>query len=684
MSSSTTAAHGRGALHLAITCVLAVGASVANAASMIIVHDTGAATAGTCNLAQAINTANGASNINIFSYGSNAGSGNCLVAVDPLDPGNFDITFDPALPQTIVLDSIDNYWYGPNALPPIATAIHIIGSDTGTTLKAVHTGDPTPAAAAAFRFFYVSGGLDGEIHDASQPATGTLTLENIVLQGGYVKGGNSGYGGGGAGMGGAIFNQGILKLVGVSLIGNAAQGGGYDPLAVLRYTGGGMGQDAGGGGLAGGFGGPVGIYGGAGAAAAGTAGTGGGGGGGFVVGANGSESLSSSGGQGGGSGITGGSGGTSSGVGGSPGDGGAGGGGGSVANAGGGGGGGFGGGGGAGYGKFGSANGGGGVGGGGGSYFSGLDQIPDGGKFGFGGLGGSAMGSSTGYSGGGFGGFGGGGGGGATGGGGGFGAGNAVNFGGGGGAGMGGAIFNHRGSVSLLNVTAAQNLARGGAGYSGAQNGSGLGAVIFNLNGYVVVEYSTMAANTTAGSNGSGQAARGAEDGTIYSLTYANTVEDGSANSATLSIHASIIRAPGHDSGAGNAVIANRIDGSSSNPSAVNYWFANFVAASAAIGNATTGGTGTADPADPLLLALTRFGDPEIPLPVFPFRSGSPAFNAVTTCRQIDSNGGLVAGASGKVISDARGVLRSFAACDLGSYEYDSDEIFPDDFEGPL
>jgi len=176
----------------------------------------------------------------------------------------------------------------------------------------------------------------------------------------------------------------------------------------------------------------------------------------------------------------------------------------------------------------------------------------------------------------------------------------------------------------------------------------------------------------------------GGEDGTVYSLTYANTVEDGSPNSATLSIHSSIIRAPAHDAGAGNAVVANRIDGDSPNPSTVNYWFSNFAAGSAALGNATTGGTGTANPADPLLLALTRFSDPDAALPVFPFRPQSPAFNAAATCRLVDAAGNLISGAGGKLVNDARSVIRSYAACDVGSYEDDNDEIFPDDLEGGL
>jgi hypothetical protein len=48
-----------------------------------------------------------------------------------------------------------------------------------TTLRAVHTGDPTPATANAFRLFCVSGGME-------LPA-GSLTIVNAVLQGGYAR-----------------------------------------------------------------------------------------------------------------------------------------------------------------------------------------------------------------------------------------------------------------------------------------------------------------------------------------------------------------------------------------------------------------------------------------------------------------------------------------------------------------
>jgi hypothetical protein len=183
----------------------------------------------TCTLAQAINAANTANGVMPTAYGSSTPDGDCPGGV----AGSNTIVINV---PTVTLTTIDNYWYGPNALPPIASTILILGDGQVTTIRAVHTGDPKPATANAFRLFYVSGGM--ELH------AGALTIVDLVLQGGYAKGGDSGQGGGGAGMGGAIFNQGYLSLKYVSLIGNTAQGGATN-LLLDRNGGGGMGQDGG-------------------------------------------------------------------------------------------------------------------------------------------------------------------------------------------------------------------------------------------------------------------------------------------------------------------------------------------------------------------------------------------------------------------------------------------------------
>jgi hypothetical protein len=133
------------------------------------------------------------------------------------------------------LTAIDDYWFGPDGLPPISAAVTIVGN--GATITRA-TASPTPR----FRFFYVSGGLSGI------PA-GHLTLEHVILSNGLAAGGTSGGGGGGAGMGGAIFNQGVVTLEHVTLSGNEAQGAtGSSPM--LDGSGGGIGPDGGFGGSA--------------------------------------------------------------------------------------------------------------------------------------------------------------------------------------------------------------------------------------------------------------------------------------------------------------------------------------------------------------------------------------------------------------------------------------------------
>jgi hypothetical protein len=515
-------------LALALPAIVLLGSAEAGT---ITVADTGASSGSTCTLAQAINAANAANGVSAASVGSSTPVGNCTGATAGL---NY-ITFSGW--PTITLTSVDNYWYGPNALPPIASTIWIGAyPGTGARLMASHTGDPDPTTGNAFRFFYVSGGLPGEL-----PA-GYLVLLGLSLEGGHAKGGDSGGGGGGAGMGGAIFNQGVLELTNVSLVGNTARGGASG--ANGQPGGGGMGGDGGGfgGGFGGGIGGPFGGSG-------GSFFNGGGGGGGFTTASAGSSNNSDGGGLGGlgGFGSAG-----SFGGGGYGGDGGGGGGG--YSN----------------YGGGGSFGNGGGYGFGGGTcYNESCNFFPGGGGGGgVGGGGGGALIFQNIGGGGGGGGFGGGAGAGASTAKGGFGGGGgSAGFGAGtGGSGMGGAIFNHRGSLFMINVTATGNVARGGA-----PNGSGLGAVLFNLNGMATIDFSTLAGNTLAGSNAAGDA-NGASDGSVYSLAYGNKIEDGSASSASLKINKSIIRATHVDAGNANDDVAvNVVNGAHTNTSSLAY-----------------------------------------------------------------------------------------------------------------
>jgi hypothetical protein len=175
--------------------------------------------------------------------------------------------------STYDLATVNNFWYGPNGLPAISSNLTIHGNG------AIIQRDPS-SSTPNFRLFYVSGGLE--------LSPGSLSMDNVVLQGGVAKGGDSNEGGGGLGAGGAIFNQGTLKLTDVTLDNNQAMGGSRGVLTA-GDGGGGMGQDAplnGNGGGSGGSGSfPFGGKGGAGGQG------GGGGGGGFLTGGQWSKRL---------------------------------------------------------------------------------------------------------------------------------------------------------------------------------------------------------------------------------------------------------------------------------------------------------------------------------------------------------------------------------------------------------
>ena len=99
---------------------------------------------------------------------------------------------------------------------------------------------------------------------------------------------------------------------------------------------------------------------------------------------------------------------------------------------------------------------------------------------------------------------------------------------------MGGAIFNHAGTLFLINATLTANSATGGSSYAGTggDGGSGYGGAIFNLNGDLRVSFSTLAFNTVTGGSGDvahGGANGGADGGAIYTLGYNGNASTGSA-----------------------------------------------------------------------------------------------------------------------------------------------------------
>ncbi len=87
---------------------------------------------------------------------------------------------------TYTLSAVDNFWYGPNGLPPIDSNVFIHGNGA-TILRNQSSSTPN------FRLFYVSGGME--------LPHGALNMDNVTLQGGVAQGGNSSYGGGGMGAG---------------------------------------------------------------------------------------------------------------------------------------------------------------------------------------------------------------------------------------------------------------------------------------------------------------------------------------------------------------------------------------------------------------------------------------------------------------------------------------------------
>lgn len=534
-----------------LVLVVAVAfAAPLEAGTVWVTHANVPASGSTCTFAQAIHAANlannpsnatppGASTIAPLARSATAaiGIGTCVGAT--VGPNTVDL--DAIAGQTLTFGSADNFWYGPNALPPVASTIVVEGR--GVILQ-------IPADTPRRRFFFIGADAQGvRTPGYNTPGAGVLTLRDVHLRGGRQQGGNSTLGGGGGGFGGAIFNQGIVHLQRTTFSDNRAIGGSI--VGGDRTAGGGLGGDAptsfvGDGGSMGGLV-PVGATQAGGSAGILTGGAGGGPNSGF--GGFGGDPTASNpatpgrggnGGGGGGSGLS------------------------TDSFSGGGGGGGFGGGSGGGNGNspfsggdFGqggsgepgttSGGGGGGVGGGGGSsHVAGSNQAQGGGGGGFGGGGGAGGDQSAG----GDGGFGGGG---AVGyfqasgtqGRGGF-AGGHPGTGllgplGGAGAGLGGAIFNHFGVMTLQNVTFTNNQAIAGTGGAGTPSARSLGGAVFNLNGDLSIDQATFADNA-AGAGGA-----------LYSLGFNGDLTTGSRN-AQVSILRSVFANNGPGGEIGNAL----------------------------------------------------------------------------------------------------------------------------------
>lgn len=407
-----------------------------------------------------------------------AGAGSLRDAITQAEanPGPDVIEFDIGTDDPIELSTMDlSRGYGKTALV-INSELLIDATSSG------HAVTITLAAGEEMRLFGI--GPDALVE-----------MRGLTLSGGIARGGDGGAGvntfisgGGGAGMGGAIYlYQGALQLADVSLIDNQATGGAGD------VTNAGSNSNGGGGGGSSSFNG--GNF---------TGGTNAGAGGGGIAGhapnsnsgpgganqegtqASGSTSGTLGGGGGGSGGSNGGDGTDAS-------DGG------------------FGGGGGGTYG-FGAISGGaGGFGAGGGANGAAGGA---GGPGGFGGGGGGAAGSPGNPGAGGFG-----GGNGAA----------AANLHGGGGAGMGGAIFNHAGTLLVVDTSLVGNTATGG---TGGNDGQGLGGAVFSRNGLTLL--SGYNASSNAASNAGDDLFVVADDGDAF---YGATPLSGSADVSTTAIN---------------------------------------------------------------------------------------------------------------------------------------------------
>ena len=569
----------RSILRWSLACALASGTLAANAGT-ITVTDTGAAAVGTCTLGQAIYAANLSNNIGnttppgatTLSPLSNSatttvGVGACVGAT--AGSNVIDLPVDGAIAYST--DAPDNFWYGPNALPPIASTIVIEGN--GSTLSI------TPGASPRLRFFFVGADAQSTATPGyNTPGRGLLTLRYLTLTGGRQKGGDSFYSGGGAGMGGAIYNQGTLLLDSVTLTSNTAIGGGTGDPNGHAWGGAGMGQD-GDYNQAGGMGGPIPV----GASEAGAYyGT--------LDGGNGGGTRNGMAGDGS----------TNTGLGGLGGNGGGGGAGAAYYS-------GWGGGGGFGGGPNGANPGGGGVGQGGARTNTIMNNAvvygSNGGGFGGGGgnsinLGGNGLGA------------------------GGFGGGGVPGWFGGGtcGAGFGGAIFNHAGTVSLRNATLSGNSAIGGSSANGGTPGSGLGGALFNLNGNVTISFSTLASNSVTGVTASG--------GAVYSVAYNGAASTGSSIAA-LTLHNSILS---NSSGGADLVINQPVtlnNGLANQATLTATALGANLVMTSAVNGAAPALPAFPLTADPLLEALAiNFGNTQ----TMALQAGSPAIDAGDAC----------------------------------------------------
>src|SRR5450432_337314 len=223
---------------VALAGALALAGTGASAGAILVTHGNVTAAPNTCTLAQAIYAANQANNPGDVTHPY----GNTPAGATTIDPLRYSATSDGAIAGatevsnctgatagansivfasalagiTLNFATADNYWYGPNGLPPIASDVTIDGGTAGVTLNNTNI--------TRLRFFFVGANASGAATPGyNTPGAGKLTLRHLTLSGGKQLGGSGTAGG--AGMGGAIFNQGTLTLDSVTLTGNQALSG---------------------------------------------------------------------------------------------------------------------------------------------------------------------------------------------------------------------------------------------------------------------------------------------------------------------------------------------------------------------------------------------------------------------------------------------------------------------------
>jgi hypothetical protein len=151
---------------------------------------------------------------------------------------------------------------------------------------------------------------------------------------------------------------------------------------------------------------------------------------------------------------------------------------------------------------------------------------------------------------------------------------------------MGGAVFNHQGTLTVVNSTISANSAIGGSSW-GALPGSGFGGGIFNLNGAVTITNSTLAVNTA---------------GAVYDLGY----DQATARSASVTLVNSILS----NTPAGSPDLT--VDGSSGGASNRATAAVTATAPNIVMTSSVSGGTiaGSPTKADPALSPLQNYGGP--------------------------------------------------------------------------